>query len=272
MSTGIQICNLALTRIGHTLITSTAEPPALDGGDKASDALNALWDAKRDALLALAPWPFAMRRVALDYEDGLITVTGATQADPVVITAAAHGLTDGQGVTFADVGGMTDLNGNVYIVDNAATNTFELWQTDGTGFGAYTSGGTARMKPATGYEYEHALPSACLRVWECPDTDSPWAEENMHLLIDDAEVNVRYIAQETSAALFSASFVNALYLFLAIELAQLLSDSKELKAQVSKEFGEVLQQAMQVSAYASSGPDADDRRACSWQTAGRGER
>lgn len=38
------------------------------------------------------------------------TVTGATQANPCVITSVAHGLTTAQYVRFASVGGMTNLN------------------------------------------------------------------------------------------------------------------------------------------------------------------
>ena len=77
------------------------------------------------------------------------TISAATKANPGVVTANSHGFKEGQQVTIASVGGMTQLNGNVYTVRNPATNTFELFDTDGTtsintgGFGTYTSGGTA---------------------------------------------------------------------------------------------------------------------------------
>ena len=77
------------------------------------------------------------------------TISGATAANPVVITATGHGLKEGQQVTIASVGGMTELNNNVYTVRNPATNSFELYDTngttsvDGSGFTSYTSGGTA---------------------------------------------------------------------------------------------------------------------------------
>lgn len=76
------------------------------------------------------------------------SITNATQADPVVVTSSSHGLSDGDEVYIAGVGGMEELNGRNFLVANAATNTFEL-QTlqgdpvDGTGYSAYTSGGTA---------------------------------------------------------------------------------------------------------------------------------
>lgn len=76
-----------------------------------------------------------------------VTITGATQADPVVITATAHGYANGDEVFISGVSGMIELNGNRYVVANVAANTFELTDQvtgtniDGTGFTAYVSGG-----------------------------------------------------------------------------------------------------------------------------------
>ena len=75
-------------------------------------------------------------------------ITNVTSANPVVITSAGHGLTNGQRVEFDSIGGTTNLNGNSYYVGNVSTNTFELFTDvgltsglNGTGFGTYTSGG-----------------------------------------------------------------------------------------------------------------------------------
>lgn len=69
------------------------------------------------------------------------TVTGATNASPIVITtSASHLFATGDRVVVASVGGNTAANGEFYITKVSAT-TFSL---DGsTGNGAYTSGGTA---------------------------------------------------------------------------------------------------------------------------------
>lgn len=73
-------------------------------------------------------------------------VTGVTQADPGVVTIAAHGFSNGNKVYFESVAGMTQLNGNTYTVADVTTNTFTLIDLDGeavdtTAFSAYTSGG-----------------------------------------------------------------------------------------------------------------------------------
>ena len=69
-------------------------------------------------------------------------ITAATQANPVVVTAASHGLSNGDRVFIGSVTGMTQLNNREFTVANKTTNTFELSGIDGTGFDAYSSGGT----------------------------------------------------------------------------------------------------------------------------------
>ena len=76
------------------------------------------------------------------------TITGVTQADPAVITAAGHEIKDGDAVTITNVVGMTDLNNNTYYVKVVDANSFSLHDSagnniDSSGFGGYTSGGTA---------------------------------------------------------------------------------------------------------------------------------
>jgi len=80
------------------------------------------------------------------FTDQHVTITGATQASPVVITATAHGLSNGDRVRVTDVGGMVEINNREFVVSAAATNTFALTDVygdniDGTGYTAYTSGG-----------------------------------------------------------------------------------------------------------------------------------
>lgn len=75
------------------------------------------------------------------------TVTGATNATPIVITtSAAHGLDNGMPVFIASVGGNTNANGS-YFAKRLTSTTFELYTDSGlttgrAGNGAYTSGGT----------------------------------------------------------------------------------------------------------------------------------
>lgn len=78
-------------------------------------------------------------------------ITGATAANPVVITVVAHGFSDGDRVAIKDVGGMIEINDRIFTVDDKTDDTFELQDDgtptdiDGTGFTAYTSGGTVHL-------------------------------------------------------------------------------------------------------------------------------
>jgi hypothetical protein len=59
-----------------------------------------------------------------------VTITGATQAHPVVITSVGHPFANGEKVKLASLGGSTELNNIVWEVANKAADTFELKETD----------------------------------------------------------------------------------------------------------------------------------------------
>jgi hypothetical protein len=74
---------------------------------------------------------------------GAKTITAITVGYPAIVTATAHGLSNGDVVTIAGVvGTMSTLNGTTRVVANKTTNTFALLDFDSTGL-TYTSGGTA---------------------------------------------------------------------------------------------------------------------------------
>lgn len=73
-------------------------------------------------------------------------VTGATNASPIVITSAAHGLSNGDTVKITGVLGNTAADG-IWTVANVAANTFEL--SNSIGNGVYAAGGTWQKGRAT---------------------------------------------------------------------------------------------------------------------------
>jgi len=89
-----------------------------------------------------------------------VTITAATTANPVVVTAASHGFSDEDIVQITDIDGigvddtgMIELNNNRYTVNNKTTNTFEIQSVavtptniDGSAFTAYVSGGKVRKE------------------------------------------------------------------------------------------------------------------------------
>lgn len=77
------------------------------------------------------------------------TITGATNASPIVVTSSGHGLTTGTRVTVSGVGGNTGANGT-FTVTALTSSTFSL---DGsTGNSAYTSGGSWHVTGLHGFD------------------------------------------------------------------------------------------------------------------------
>lgn len=69
-------------------------------------------------------------------------ITGATKANPGVLTIVGHGYTTGSRMAVAGVVGMTQLNGNSYTVTVVDADHVSIG-VNTTGFSTYTSGGTA---------------------------------------------------------------------------------------------------------------------------------
>lgn len=101
------------------------------------------------------PFEFADQDSAFYVDSGLsfdggdaVTVTNISQADPAVATAPEHSFTDGEQVRFTSVGGMTELNNNIYTVSTVSGASFELRDStdavdiNSVDFTAYTSGGS----------------------------------------------------------------------------------------------------------------------------------
>ena len=101
------------------------------------------WDTQRDAFFVDS---------GLSYDGGAaVTVTNITRADPAVVSATAHGFTDGDNIRFADIAGMTDVNDAVFSVGSISTNSFELrdyadtTDIDSTGFSIFTGSGSVEV-------------------------------------------------------------------------------------------------------------------------------
>lgn len=86
---------------------------------------------------------------ALRYDDPK-TMTAVTSANPVVVTAPAHGFTNNDRVRVSGIRGMTALNDRVFSIAGVTADTLALYHRetgdaiDGTAFGAYAAGGQIR--------------------------------------------------------------------------------------------------------------------------------
>lgn len=142
-------------------------------------------------------------------------ITGITQADPGVVTAADHGFEDGDVVVIEDVEGMTDVNDTHYTVASATDDTFELTtqaatpaDVDTTGYDAYTSGGTVYKAPS---------------------------------------INIGYVFDEDDIDNFDPLFVKAFTLQLAVNLSYGMAGKTTLRTDVRNMLTEALQEARAIN-------------------------
>ena len=151
-------------------------------------------DAKRDELLT------AGKTIRGNDYDGRLTTMGAivakrdrigrnggaavssitainTSTDTVTVSGGAPA--DGNEVQFAGIGGTTELNGNVYFSANKSGDNFTLTDrlgnaVDMSGFGTYTSGGTATVA-VTAIDVDNNLVAMSFDNFETlSDTLSAW--------------------------------------------------------------------------------------------------
>jgi hypothetical protein len=81
--------------------------------------------------------------------DQAFEITGATQADPCVLTTEPHNIAVGDEIYIQGVAGMTELNDAIYEVSAVTATTITIG-IDASGFTAYSSGGSLEKV----YEFE----------------------------------------------------------------------------------------------------------------------
>lgn len=151
-----------MSEVNHDLYTITVASATTfsierfrDGGSVNSTGFNTYTSG---GTVRLAPLPRRYTVTALNEDSGeeslpaissfSLTVASASSSDPVVImTSDGHGLYTGDVVYISGVGGMTEINGQRFIITRTDETTFSLrWldgtDVDGSAFGAFTSGGT----------------------------------------------------------------------------------------------------------------------------------
>lgn len=79
--------------------------------------------------------------------DFVATVQTITKANPGVVNAAQHGLVTGDTVFIYGASGMLEINsGNGFVITVINENSFSLNDTDTSGYGTYTGGGSVYLK------------------------------------------------------------------------------------------------------------------------------
>ena len=227
MATQVNICNLALRRMGAQEITT------IDDGSKNADHCSAFWDYVLDEVLDDYAWNFAKKTRSLDYvcgygvysDDDIKTITNITQADPAVVTCASHGFLDEYTVYIYDVEGMTEVNKRVYEIQKVDANSFRLLGMNSTKWTAYTACGSvirkeAESKYSQGYSYY--LPADFLKALNIDgmtDYEIMGTGYNRRLLTTQSDAVLVYVSEETTTTSMLNRFISTMAWRLAAELA-----------------------------------------------------
>lgn len=127
----------------HTLVTN--DPVAIDGNIAVYER-QVFSGAGRNLFGEIGIWEtWSADDYYTDITVPVLTISDATEANPIEITTTvAHTLITGDRVKFAALPGDfgTNLNGNTYPITKTSDTKFTV-AVNGSGYGAYTSGGTA---------------------------------------------------------------------------------------------------------------------------------
>jgi hypothetical protein len=189
---------------------------------------------------------FGNNYIRIFKDGGLVTeattaITAITKANPAVVTANSHGLSNGDRVFIASVSGMTEVNNREFTVAGVTTNTFQLSGIDSSAFTTYTSGGTVGeiVEVTTTYTtaqlstinyaqsadvlylaQESHAPAKLTRTsntsWTLTDidfTDGPWLDENITSTTLYASADTGSVTITASASLFTSADVGRLIRF-----------------------------------------------------------
>lgn len=238
--TKITIANISLSKIGAKNITALYPTE----NTVESRAVNAVYDYVRDSVLTEHPWTFAQKRATMTQ-----TITAATTANPVLITCA-NSYTNGNTIMIRNVVGMTQLNGNTYLVANRTPTQFTLQtvagvDVDGTGYTAYASAGDVFKVVAPTWtddwvKYVYTLPTDFLKLNFTSDASALIRLEGGSMLSDTAFLKILYTYSCDDPTLYFPKFVEALACKLAHELCFKITESRNKAADLLTEYQEVV--------------------------------
>ncbi len=143
---------LSLISYGDNVYTGDYSAAVRGAATPGSAITAAAWKVGASKTITLADWKNGASKTingaAWKYGSSKTPSAISKSSNQVTITSNSHGFANGDFVRITGVGGMTQLNNNVYLVSNVATNTFKLKDAststyiNSSGYGTFTSGGT----------------------------------------------------------------------------------------------------------------------------------
>lgn len=249
----IDICNLALGKIGAAKISSMA--------DKSDINLTNLYEQIRDEILQLNYWPFSTKRTRLSTAgilDCSSRTIGFNNINPDTITDSSSGfITAGfeAGDKVEIVG--SNSNNTTYNIKSVTAGTITLEDYEEVVSETVISSADLKLyiKPAHIYGYKYLKPADCIDVVsinEITINNQPkWYIEGDYIVSDEIDSNdqitIQYIKQVTDVNKFSKLFVSCFVVRLAAEFAISIANDNVLRDYLLKEFNRLLLDSLSVT-------------------------
>jgi hypothetical protein len=245
--TQLELCNLALDKLGEPPITS------IGASTPAAQACTRLYQPTLDALVRKYRWNFARESVQLKAVWVAATSVFLESVDVIRINKTAHGLAVGQRVLL-ETSDYPDANGHFFITA-VSTNHFHV---SAPGAANITSSlGKYHIAPQHTWNYKIALPNDCLalRTVEGYEVSRPhqfFVLEGRSIFCNLEEVEVTYTQKQeggTDEANFDTIFNDLFACMLAAELAMPVTGAMSRRGDMMSLYGEVLQTALMSNVF-----------------------
>ncbi len=242
--TQLELCNLALDKLGEPPITS------IGASTPAAQACTRLYQPTLDALVRKYRWNFARKSVRLKAVfismDNLID---SGSEDLIQVVYFDHELQTGARVVLKDTG----ADGNYFItrIDDGNFTCDDSKFTDDLERGSY------HVSPVHTWDYKITLPNDCLalRTVEGYEVGRPhqfFVLEGRSIFCNLEEVEVTYTQKQTGGtdeANFDTIFNDLFSCSLAAELAMPVTGAMSRRGDMMSLYGEVLQTALMSNVF-----------------------
>lgn len=181
----------------------------------------------------------------------LMTITNITQANPAVVTYTGDNPQGGDRIYIENVTGMTEVNGNYYVIDNldVGAKTFSLRDPDtlaninSSAYTAYSSGGTAKSLSFIRLISINGFEGVTPNLGGLGHSQDFTMENDSILCNDDGPLEIRYVFNETDVKKYDAMFKEALACKLALEMTHEIKQDDSNKNIIAQEYMMVIKHA-----------------------------
>jgi hypothetical protein len=268
ISTETDICNQALSRIGHEKISDVENPTTKAGRQCQLNYANI-----RDNMFSEYTWNFTIKRDRLtaagllDNSSNIISFVVNAGADTITDDGSRFltgEFSDGDKIYITGSGS----NNTTYDIDTAAAGTLTLETHESVTAEVLTNDSDLKLYAVPAgdvYSYKYALPADAIKMITVNDmglTSKPpvWEVEGGYIVTNEKDTNdqidIKYVQRISDVTKFPSAFNRVLYLKLAAQICMPLTNDRGLYKDILLELEDALEKAKFIMATEDN-PETD---------------